>query len=79
LTTSTSVTTLAPDDEPRSWHEIFDDTYDSENCQHEKTIMADHRNQLKLIRAETLFQENKLPQEIDLDILWLDRDVIQPL
>ena len=32
LTNSTSVTTLAPDDEPRAWHEIFDDIYDSENC-----------------------------------------------
>ena len=38
----------APDDEPRTWYEPYEDIFDSENCLFDKKIKADHRNQLKL-------------------------------
>ena len=79
LVGQTSVTTLAPDDEPRTWYEPFEEIYDKENCMYEKTILADHRNYIRLIRPEMLFRENKLPLEIDCDVLWLKRNVISPL
>ena len=34
----------APDDEPRTWFEPYEDIFDSENCLFDKKIKADHRN-----------------------------------
>ena len=58
---------------------MFQDVYDTENCLFEKKIIADHRNQIKLYRADMLLADLKLPEIIDTDIFWLDRRVIEPI
>jgi len=58
---------------------VFQDVYDTENCLFEKKIIADHRNQIKLYRADMLLADLKLPEIIDTDIFWLDRRVIEPI
>lgn len=45
----------------------------------EKKIQADHRNQVKLQRADMLLADLNLPSVVDSDVLWLDRRLIEPL
>lgn len=63
----------------KNWYDVFQDVYDTENCLFEKKIIADHRNQIKLYRADMLLADLKLPEIIDTDIFWLDRRVIEPI
>lgn len=73
LSTSTMITTSAPDEDLRQWHEAYEGIYDTENCLYDKRIMADHRNQMKILKADAMLLETKLPEECESDILWLDR------
>jgi hypothetical protein len=69
----------AAEDEVRTWYELYEDIYDLENCLFEKKINADHRNQIKLQRADMLLADLQLPDVVDSDYLWLDRKIIEPL
>lgn len=71
--------TIAPEDDSKAWYETFEDIYDTENCMFEKKILADHRNQIKLHGADMLLNDLNLPDLNDADILWLDRNIIEPL
>lgn len=70
----------AIDDETRTWYQLYEDIYDTENCLFEKKILADHRNQIKLQRADMMLADLKLPDVPNTeDILWMDRKIIEPL
>ena len=69
----------APDEEAKSWYEEYEDVYDTENCLIDKKIHADHRNRIKIARADMLLADLKLPEIVDQKCLFLDRKVIDPL
>ena len=38
----------APDEDGKTWFELYEDIYDTENCLFEKKVLADHRNTIKI-------------------------------
>lgn len=74
-----TTTNACLDEVQRNWYDHFLDVYDTENCLFQKKIIADHRNQIRLYRADMLLADLKLPDILDADTLWLDRRLIEPL